>query len=188
MKTKLNFNTQRLMLMFVLALLCGALIAYKLIFIQFISHQQYTSQAEKNRTQILYQTAPRGQILAKGGEVLASNQASFSLYYLPPFEMPQEKVLIEMSEAVSKNTFKPQKDILQIVKKSLKNGKAALLVDNLAPKNIFALAELQNFYPGLYLLEETKRYYPYGASAAQGLGESGTREKRAGKELAGELN
>lgn len=188
MKTKLNFNTHRLMIMFVLALLCGAVITYKLIFIQFISHKQYTSQAENNRTQILYQTAPRGQILASGGEVLASNQASFSLYYLPPFEMPQEQTLIEIADAVSKNTFKSQKDILQIIKKSLKNGKAALLVDNLAPKNIFALAELQNFYPGLYLLEETKRYYPYGASAAHLLGYIGTMEKSAWKELSGELD
>ncbi|MBO4707018.1 MAG: penicillin-binding protein 2 [Elusimicrobiaceae bacterium] len=188
MKTKLNFNVHRLMFMFVLALLCGALIAYKLIFIQFISHQKYTSQAEKNRTQILYQTAPRGQILASGGEVLASNQAAFSLYYLPPFEMPDEKTLTEIADAVSKNTFKSQKDILQIINKSLKNGKAALLVDNLAPKNIFALAELQNFYPGLYLLEETKRYYPFGASAAHLLGYIGTMEKNTWKELSGELD
>ena len=86
MKIKNNFNTNRLMLMLLLALLCGGVIAYKLIFIQFISHKKYTSQAEQNRTEILYQTAPRGRILASGGEVLASNQAAFALYYLPPFE------------------------------------------------------------------------------------------------------
>jgi len=188
MKTKLNFNTHRLIFMFILALLGGLLIAYKLIFIQFISHQKYTSQAEQNRTQILYQTAPRGQILASGGEVLASNQAAFSLYYLPPFEMPDEKTLMEMTEAISKNTLKPQKEISQILRKSLKNGKAVLLADNLAPKNVFALAELQNFYPGLYLLEETKRYYPFGASAAHLLGYIGTMEKSAWKKLSGELD
>ena len=188
MKTKLNFNTHRLMIMFILALLCGGVIAYRLIFIQFISHNKYTSQAEQNRTQILYQTAPRGQILASGGEVLASNQAAFSLYYLPPFESPEEKTLNEMVQAISKNISRPEKEILAILKKSLKNGKAALLADNLAPQNIFALAELQNFYPGLYLLEETKRYYPYGAFAAHLLGYIGTMERSAWKKLSGELD
>ncbi len=188
MKAKNNFNTHRLLIMLFVALFCGVLIAYKLIFIQFISHQKYTSQAEQNRTQILYQTAPRGRILAARGEVLASNQAAFSLYYLPPFEMPEENTLNEMVNAISKNTLKPKKEILNILKKSLKNGKAALLADNLAPQNIFALAELQNFYPGLYLLEETKRYYPYGAFAAHLLGYIGTMEKRTWKELSGELD
>lgn len=188
MKIKSNFTNRRLTGMFILALLCGALIAYRLIFIQFISHQKYTSQAERNRTQILYQTAPRGRILAQGGEVIASNQAAFSLYYLPPFEMPEDLTLTEMAQEISKNTFKPQKEILNILKKSLKNGKASLLADNLAPNNIFALAELQNFYPGLYLLEETKRYYPMGTFAAHLTGYIGIMERRAWKELSGELD
>lgn len=188
MKIKPNFNTNRLIFMLFLACLCGGLIAYKLISIQFISHKKYTFQAEQNRTQILYQTAPRGRIFASGGEVLASNQTAFALYYLPPFEMPSEKTLNEMASAVSQNTTKPQKDILNILRRSLKNGKAALLANNLAPKNIFALAELQNFYPGLYLLEETKRYYPYGPFASHLLGYIGTMEKSAWKEFSGELD
>ena len=188
MKIKNNFNTNRLMFMLLLALLCGVLILYKLIFIQFISHKKYTSQAEQNRTEILYQTAPRGRILASGGEVLASNQAAFALYYLPPFEAPKDEVLEEMAAEISKNIYKPQKDILQILKRSLRNGKAALLANNLAPKNVFALAELQNFYSGLYLLEETKRYYPNGAFAAHLLGYIGTMEKSAWKEFSGELD
>ena len=98
------------------------------------------------------------------------------------------KIREKLREKCKYDNIQSPDEILSILKKSLKNGKAALLADTLAPNNVFALAELQNFYPGLYLLEETKRYYPFGAFAAHLLGYIGTMEKSTWKELSGELD
>ena len=58
----------------------------------------------------------------------------------------------------------------------LKSGKAVALAENLSPKTTIALQELQIYYPGVYLLEETKRDYPYGSFASHLIGYLGSME------------
>ena len=79
--TKLIFNN-RLRILLTLALLAGGVIALRLIDIQLLRHNRYLQLAERNRTQILYQTAPRGQIFTADGKAIAANAPSFNLYYL----------------------------------------------------------------------------------------------------------
>ena len=79
--TKLLFN-HRLRMLLLLALLAGGVIALRLIDIQLLRHSHYLQLAERNRTQILYQTAPRGQIFTADGKAIAANAPSFNLYNL----------------------------------------------------------------------------------------------------------
>ena len=83
MKQKDFFNIKRLHFLQYAAYFAVALIAFRLTDIQIISHEKYALAAEQNRTQILYQTAPRGRILTAQGRTIAGNVPSFSLYYLP---------------------------------------------------------------------------------------------------------
>lgn len=156
-----------------LAWIAGAVIALRLIDIQFISHQKYTQAAEQNRTQILYQTAPRGRILTTEGKVIAGNEPAFSLYYLPGSEKLTDEYLESFSRDISKYLSTPQEDILPKLKRAIKTGKATPLAENISPKKIFSFAELQVYYSGLYLLEETKRTYPFGAFASHLVGYMG---------------
>ena len=178
MKAKNFFDQSRLTHLLFLAYLAGAVIAFKLVDIQFISHSRYTKAAEKNRTQILYQTAPRGRILASGGELLAANQTAFSLYYLPAFEESSPDYIETYAEDVSNFLSSDKQAILKLLKKANKTGKAVALAQNISPKKAFSFAELQNYYTGLYLLEGTKRYYPYGAFASHLLGYMGTMDNK----------
>ena len=50
------------------------------------------------------------------------------------------------------------------------------MAENLSPKNTIALQELLIYYPGVYLLEETKRDYPYGSFASHLIGYLGSME------------
>ena len=68
--SKIPFNG-RLKGLLVLAAVCGGIIALRLVDIQVIGHNNYARLAERNRTQVLYQTAPRGRILTADGTVLA---------------------------------------------------------------------------------------------------------------------
>ena len=79
--TKFFFNA-RLKTMMLLAAVAGGVIALRLVDIQVLRHNAYLQMAERNRTQVLYQTAPRGRVFTADGIAVASNAPSFSLYYL----------------------------------------------------------------------------------------------------------
>ena len=66
----------------ILAAVAGAVIALRLVDIQVLRHNAYLKMAERNRTQILYQTAPRGRVFTADGVAVASNAPAFSFYYL----------------------------------------------------------------------------------------------------------
>lgn len=78
---KETFNG-RLKILLIVALAASSVIALRLIDIQVLHHQNYMQLAERNRTQVLYQAAPRGRVFTADGVALASNSPSFSLYYL----------------------------------------------------------------------------------------------------------
>lgn len=181
MKTKQFFESSRLNIMLVLLYLAGAVIALRLIDIQVVSHKKYTQAAEQNRTQTLFQTAPRGRILTDDGRVLAGNAPAFSLYYLPATDKPTEEYLLSLSGDLSKYLSMSGQDILTQLRRAVKTGKATPIVQNISPQKIFSLAELQVYYQGLYLLEETKRSYPNGAFAAHLLGYMGNMDNSTWK-------
>lgn len=52
------------------------------------------------------------------------------------------------------------------------------MAENLSTKSTIALQELQQYYPEIYLLEESKRDYPYGTLASHLLGYIGSMDER----------
>lgn len=178
MKRKEFFNIKRLRFLQYITYFAVALIAFRLLDIQLLSHEEYALAAEQNRTQILYQTAPRGSIFAADGKILAGNVPAFSLYYLPGSQKVSSSYLESLSADVASFLNTDFKNILKQLNKANKSGKAVLLAQNISPKRAFAFSELQVYYSGLYLLEETKRDYPYGSFAAHLLGYMGTMDNK----------
>ncbi len=178
MKQKDFCNINRLRFLQYATFLAVALIAFRLLDIQLISHEKYALAAEQNRTQILYQTAPRGRILAADGKTLAGNVPSFSLYYLPGSQKVDKEYLSSLSSDIASFLNTDSKDVLKLLNKGVKSGKAVLIAQNISPKRAFSFRELEVYYSGLYLLEETKRDYPNGAFAAHLLGYIGTMDNK----------
>ena len=166
--TKIIFSL-RLKTMMVLAGIAGAIIALRLIDIQVLRHNSYLKMAERNRTQIIYQTAPRGRVFTADGMAIASNEPAFSLYYLgagkkEPFYLHQ------LAQDFAPHLNTSAEELFVKLEQSAASGKAVPLVENLSAKSTVALQELQLYYPGVYLVEETKRSYPYGSLASHLLG------------------
>jgi penicillin-binding protein 2 len=178
MKTKQFFSTARLNRLLALAFIVTGVIALRLVDIQLLSHKKYTKAAEQNRTQILYQTAPRGKILTREGAVIAGNMPSFSLYYMPGAELDKEALDSFVSD-IAAQLAAPREDILKKMMSALKNGKATPLAENVSSQKIFSAAELQVYHSGLYVLEETKRYYPFGNFASHLIGYMGTMDSKS---------
>ncbi len=177
--TKIHFNG-RLRLLFVLTVIAGGIIAARLVDIQVFKHQNYVQLAERNRTQILYQTAPRGRIFTADGIAIASNAPAFSLYYLSAGGPSGEKIPSFSEEIASRLQMAPGV-LLAKLEEGRKTGKATLLVESLSVKTAAALQELLQYYPGLYLLEETKRDYPYQTLASHLVGYIGSMDEREWK-------
>ncbi len=175
--TKAIFNT-RLKILLIAALIAGSVIALRLIQIQILRHPNYVQLAERNRTQVLYQTAPRGRVFTADGVAIASNAPSFSLYYLGASQNVQEDYLNRLASDIATYVNIPPARIRANLEKSGKTGKAIVLAENLSTQSAVALQELQQYYPGIYLLEESKRDYPYGTMASHLLGYIGSMDER----------
>lgn len=170
--TKIFFNT-RLKLLFFLACVAGGIIALRLIDIQVLRHAHYLEMAERNRTQVLYQTAPRGRIFTADGIAVANNAPSFSFYYLAA-DHTDVPYLKQLARDFSPRLGMSEEVLTEKLLEGLKSGKAVALAENLSPQTTIALQELQIYYPGVYLLEETKRIYPYGGFASHLIGYLGS--------------
>ena len=155
---KVSFNS-RLRSLLVLALIAGAVVALRLTDIQLLRHDRYLKMAERNRTQILYQTAPRGRIFTADGKAVASNAPSFDLYYLSAGPKDEE-YFSRLAQDFAPRLGMDKEKVLEKLRQGAKSGKAVALAENLSPNSVMALKELQLYYPGVYVIEENKRVYP----------------------------
>ena len=174
---KETFNG-RLKILLIVALITGSVIALRLVDIQVLRHQSYVQLAERNRTQILYQAAPRGRVFTADGVALASNSPSFSLYYLGGNTQIEQNYLNHLVTDIAPYVNLSTQTIRTSLETSGKTGKAIALAENLSTKSTVALQELQQYYPEIYLLEESKRDYPYGMLASHLLGYIGSMDER----------
>ncbi|ACC98928.1 Penicillin-binding protein [Elusimicrobium minutum Pei191] len=167
---KKKITSGRLKQFFALALVACAVIAMRLIDIQVIRHEYYKQQSERNRTQTLYQVAPRGRIFTSEGIAIAQSSPVFSLYFFPSKNNSDNEYIASVAQAVSQAIKQPYEDITNKFKRAVKSGKASKIAENLSAGNILALSELQIHYSGLYIIEESKREYPYKNMASHLIG------------------
>ncbi len=174
--TQVSFNS-RLKILLILAVMAGSVIALRLVDVQVLRHQNYLQLAERNRTQILYQTAPRGRVFTADGVAIASNAPSFSLYYLGTTGA-EESYFSRLAQDIAPYVKLTPFEIQSKLETSRRTGKAVAIVENLSTQGAVALQELQQYYPGIYLLEESKRSYPHGITASHLLGYIGSMEDK----------
>ena len=174
--SRILFNG-RLRGLFAVAAVAGGIIALRLADIQVIHHDAYLQMAERNRTQVLYQTAPRGRIFTADGVAIASNSPSFSFYYLGVGNTDAE-YLKKMASDMAPHMNMSEEEVFKRLQQGVKTGKAVAIAENLSTQSTVALKELQFYYPGVYLIEETKRNYPHGDFASHLLGYIGQMTER----------
>ena len=129
----------RLKTLLIVAVVVGAVISLRLLDIQVLRHNNYVQLAERNRTQILYQNAPRGRIFTADGKAIASNAPSFSLYYLGTAK--QDGIYLQQIAADIAPHLKMQPaTLLTKLEEAGKTGKAVALAENLSIQSSVARA------------------------------------------------
>lgn len=152
----------RLVLVSVCLLLLAVIL--KVFYIQVFQYKKLNTLANDLWSRQLPITADRGLILDRNGKVLASNITTTSLYIVPN--------QVKDKEAVSKDLA----DILGVSYEEMyRHVSKKTSIERVHPEGrqlSFEVADKINNlnYDGVYLLKESKRYYPYDNLLAHVLG------------------
>lgn len=137
---------------------------------QLMSSDEYTSQAERNRTRTITTAAPRGRILDRNGEELVTNRPSLTVVAQPDVAKNETEVtllgnLLGMPAMAVRRKIQDTSEGAQ--------GSRTVAVD--VPRSVVAyLEEHPDLFSGVTVEQRTERYYPNGKLAAHVLGYTGT--------------
>jgi len=154
----------RMRFVFLICIIILIAIIIKVFYIQVFSYEKLNSLAEGLWSRELPIKADRGLIVDCNGKVLASNLTTVSLVVVPGQIKEPEKVAKDLAEILDSD----YKDMLLHVTKSTS-------IERVHPEGrrlSYDIAEKINKlgYDGVYLLKESKRYYPYETVLSHVLG------------------
>lgn len=155
---------ERIRFVFLICIFILIAIIIKVFYIQVFTYEKLNNLAESLWSRELPIKADRGLIVDRNGEALASNITTVSLVVVPGQIKDPERVAKDLSDILNSD----YKDMLSHVTKSTS-------IERVHPEGRrldFEIAEKINKlnYDGVYLLKESKRYYPYESVLSHVLG------------------
>lgn len=168
---------ERLEILWWVVAAAGTALGLRLAQLQILDAAEYRAMAERNASQMIYQAAPRGRIYDREGVPLATNQPSFSLIFLPGKGRARQD-LEPLARELGRQLSRDPQDLLETLEEAERDKSVARLAENLPTATFFQLSELKTLYPGVDLITEARRYYPFGRFASHLLGFMGKMNPR----------
>jgi penicillin-binding protein 2 len=151
----------------VISLLTSGLIV-RLIYLQIVGHEHYSSLAKDNSIKIVPLVPNRGMIYDRHGKVLAENMPSYSLELIP------EKItdLNDTLSRLQKLLAIPDEKIEQYQKlrKRQKRFASTPLLLSMNDEELAKFAVARPYFPGVDIHTRLVRHYPYSDLAAHVIG------------------
>lgn len=160
-KNKIN---TRVRLVFLIVSFVFVVVILKVFYIEVIQYDKLSKLADSLWSRNLPITADRGNIFDRNGKVIATNITTTSLVFIPNQITDKEAVARDISEILDVE----YEDILAHTSKKSS-------IERVHPEGrqlSYDVAEKINDlgYDGVYLVKESKRYYPYGEALSHVLG------------------
>jgi len=155
---------KRIKIVLIIIVFMFIVIICKVAFVQLVNYEKLNELAGDLWSRELPIAADRGRILDRNGVVLADNITTTSLVLIPSQITDKEKV----SESLAK--------ILNVTKEEMdKHVYKETSIERVHPEGrqlSYDIADQINSlnFDGVYLVKESKRYYPYGKSLSHVLG------------------
>ncbi len=172
---------ERLELVWLAISLIGAVLGLRLAQLQLKDAAEYRRLSDINSSLTIYQNAPRGRIYDREGREIATNQAASSLIFLPR-KGQSVRDLEPLAQELGRRLNRDPQELLETLERADRDESAVRLAENLPRGTMFQLRELQTLYPGITLIDEARRYYPYGRFASHLLGFMGKMGPREWRE------
>jgi penicillin-binding protein 2 len=158
-----------------IALALFGVLFFRLWFLQVLKGDEYLAQARNNRTREFRVSAPRGEILARNGEVLVDNRTSLALQ-INPEKLPEDpaakrRELAQLGELTHSTLHRVRK----LMHEELRIAPSApvTLRRDVGHYLVYYLEENQDRFPGVEVQRVFVRAYPNGSRAAHILGNVG---------------
>lgn len=152
----------RFFFLFILCILI--IIVIRVFYIQVFDYEKLNTLAESLWSRKLPIGADRGEIYDRNGKILATNLTTTSLVVIPNQISNKEEVARKLSEILGSD----YEDMLAHVSKKTSIERIHPEGRQLSYDVASKIDELA--FDGVYLVKESKRYYPYGASLSHVLG------------------
>lgn len=150
-----------------MVLLIGLVLA-RLVFLQVVNHDHYTTLSHENRLKILPLPPPRGLIYSRDGTLLAENRPSFALTAVPENVPDMEAALHELRGMLNLSD-----DELEQFRKQLRYSRrfeGVTLKSDLTPEELATFAVNRFRLPGFAVEAGLARHYPQGETFAHVVG------------------
>ena len=145
-------------------LFCFTLIIGKVVYIQVYSYKKLNENAEDLWSRNLPVEAERGNIFDRNGVALASNITTTSVVVIPNQVTNPEEVSKKLSEILNTTYDDMYKHVTKRTSIERIHPEGRRLSYEIADK----ISSLK--FDGVYLVKESKRYYPYGKLLSHSLG------------------
>lgn len=139
-------------------------IIFKVAYVQLINYSKLNTLANDLWSRELPIAADRGRILDRNGVVLADNITTTSLVLIPSQISDKEKASTLLAEILNVSKKEMDKHVYKETSIERVHPEGRQLSYEVADK----IANLK--LDGVYLVKESKRYYPYGSSLSHVLG------------------
>lgn len=160
------FNNIHIRMRVVLMVVCVLLFAiiFRVFYIQVFKYNKLSSLAESLWSRELPITADRGEIRDRNGKVLATNITTTSLVVIPNQIENKEEVATKLAEILGVSYEEMYKHVSKKTSIERVHPEGRQLSYDVAE-------QINNLgYDGVYLVKESKRYYPYGNVLSHVLG------------------
>jgi penicillin-binding protein 2 len=161
------FNS-RLIIAWILMMIALMTIVVRLLFLQIINHENYTTLSENNRLKIMPMPPTRGLIYDRNGVLLADNRISYSLEVTPEQVTDIDLMLKKLNNIITLD----ESDIEQF-KKQLQQKRRfdAIPLRLRLTEDEVARFSVQSYrFPGVEITSTWTRYYPLGPRASHAIG------------------
>lgn len=154
----------RIKIVLIVTLIIFLMMFIRIIYIQLFSYDKLNELATSLWHRNLPITADRGRILDRNGKVLATNITTTTLYVVPNQVVDKEDTARQLATILDADYEKIYAHLTKRTSLEKVNPEGRQLNSDVADK----INELN--IDGLYLMKESKRYYPYGEVLSHVLG------------------
>lgn len=153
----------RIRFTFLVVIIILLLVIGKVFYIQVISYNKLSKITEDLWSRKMTINAPRGDIVDRNGNILATSLVTTTIYVVPNQIKDKEKVSKDIAEILNCD----YDDVYKYVSKhsSMEIIRKGMDLDSSVADKIDKLG-----YDGVYLVVDSKRYYPYGETLAHIIG------------------
>ncbi len=170
----------RLQKVFIVILIIFTIIGFRFFYLQIIRGEYYYKLSEQNRTQLFLERAPRGILYDVNGKILCENRPSISVLFYPFLSKTTNPEVLY-------NLIKKLEKILPGVRQNIVEGynskKTVCLARNISRDLMFKILEQRVDLPGISVVTEMTRYYPYNEVCSHVIGYLGEIDSKELDEL-----